>query len=77
MHLVAAAFIQLLRRSAHPPAAFQAGFHSVPSLVPLHLHVMSRDFDRRVKFLKLEFGLFEMAPIPRLCLMLLNASSLI
>jgi hypothetical protein len=46
MHLVAAAVIQSLRLIVEPPVAFQAGFHSVPSLVPLHMHVMSRDFDR-------------------------------
>jgi hypothetical protein len=47
MHRVALAFVHRLRRSLQPAAvAFQAGFHSVPSLVPLHMHVMSRDFDR-------------------------------
>jgi hypothetical protein len=56
MRLVASAFIQRMRAAARPPPAFQAGFHSVPSLVPLHMHVMGRDFDRRVTFLKLEFS---------------------
>ena len=47
MRCIALALIQHLRQSLQPPvAAFQAGFHSVPSLVPLHMHVMSRDFDR-------------------------------
>lgn len=74
MCLVASAFIQRLRVTAAPPLAFQAGFHSVPSLVPLHMHVMGRDFDRRVTFLKLEFGLFVMATITRIRVMLLCAS---
>jgi hypothetical protein len=47
MHRVAVAFLHLFRKKLQPAAlAFQAGFHSVPSLVPLHMHVMSRDFDR-------------------------------
>ena len=47
MHRVALAFVDRLRQNEHPhAAAFQAGFHSIPSLVPLHMHVMSRDFDR-------------------------------
>ena len=47
MHNVAQAFVCLLRRGLQlESVAFQTGFHSVPSLVPLHMHVMSRDFDR-------------------------------
>ncbi len=47
MHNVAQAFVCMLRRGSQPPdVPLQAGFHSVPSLVPLHMHVMSRDFDR-------------------------------
>ena len=47
MHNVAQAFVCLLRRGLQlESVALQAGFHSVPSLVPLHMHVMSRDFDR-------------------------------
>jgi aprataxin len=43
---VAADIVAHLKRTTHPGVMFQCGFHAVPSLQPLHLHVMSTDVER-------------------------------
>jgi len=78
MRCIALALIQHLRQSLQPPgAAFQSGFHSVPSLVPLHMHVMSRDFDRCAHVLAHDVAMYMLFEPLYLCIAIVSVTRVI
>ena len=44
LHNIAVAIGEALSLQASSPVSFRVGYHAVPSLRPMHIHIISEDF---------------------------------